>query len=140
MKKEEKKKDTKKKDFKLDEQTLQRDPAPQREYLRNNYGVACFYLNELLLPNVRNLKLQAPIVPKKKFEDLESNNLDLNTSAKKDFKKQILSCNYLENVSNFSFTYQNSFLICGFNLAFELGTFKPPQKPVETQPIIDPKA
>jgi outer membrane biosynthesis protein TonB len=79
-KKEAPKKDTKKKDVKLGEPV--RDPQPQRSYNRNNYGIAAYYLSDLLKPNVRTVKLQAPVVPRKQFEDVESSNLDLNTTAK----------------------------------------------------------
>jgi hypothetical protein len=43
---------------------------------------------------VRTLKLRSPIVPVKKFEDLESKNLDLNTTAKKAMRGLIESSTY----------------------------------------------
>ena len=62
-KKEAPKKETKKKDVKLGEPI--RDAPPARSYNRNNYGIAAYFLSDLLKPNVRTVKLQAPVVPRK---------------------------------------------------------------------------
>ena len=50
------KKDTKKKELKLIGEPI-KEPEPKLEYNRNNYGVAVFYLCDLLKPHVRQLKL-----------------------------------------------------------------------------------
>ena len=42
-----------------------------------------FFLVDFLKPKVKELKLRSPVIPVKKYEDLESKNLDLNTTAKK---------------------------------------------------------
>lgn len=65
--------------------------------VRNNYGVACYYITDLLKPHVKNLKLLAPVLPIKKYIDLESNNLDLNTTAKKNIKNLIDSSTYFQS-------------------------------------------
>lgn len=54
-KKEAPKKDNKKKDVKLGDPI--RDPEVLKSYNRNNYGVAAYYLTDLLKPHMRNVKL-----------------------------------------------------------------------------------
>ena len=74
---------------------LTKDEGPSEEdYARNNYGVACFFVTDFLKPNVKNLKLISPVVPVKRFQDLESQNLDLNTTAKKNLRGLIESSSY----------------------------------------------
>lgn len=86
--------------------------GPPIEYHRNNYGVACFFLTDLLKPSVRSVKLRAPIVPVKKYEDFESNNLDLNTTAKKNIPAMMANSNFFDC---------NSFLVISLNLAHPFG-------------------
>lgn len=88
--------------------------GPPAEYYRNNYGVACFFLIDLLKSGIRTVKLRAPIVPVKKYEDIESNNIDLNTTAKK---------NVLNVMANSNFFDSNSFLVISLHLAHPFGIF-----------------
>jgi hypothetical protein len=55
VKKEAPKKDAKKKDVKLGEPI--RETESTKQYNRNNYGLAAFFLTDLLRPNVRSTKL-----------------------------------------------------------------------------------
>lgn len=82
------------------------------EYHRNNYGVACFSLADILKPSVRTVKLRAPIVPIKKYEDFESKNLELNTTAKKKIPGVVPNSNFFDC---------NSFLVITISLPFHLG-------------------
>lgn len=77
------------------------DPKPNINSL--NYGVAEFYLTDLLKPNFRETKLRSFIHPNKIFEDKMSKNLDLNTTARKNLEKQHLNTTYLDNVIFASF-------------------------------------
>lgn len=89
--------------------------GPPIEFHRNNYGVACFYLTDLLKKSVREVKLRTPIVPVKKYEDFESKNLDLNTTAKKTIPSVLANSNFFDC---------NSFLVISLNLAFPFGNLK----------------
>lgn len=91
-----KKKDVKKKDVKLGELVFEKEE--KLNINSTNFGISSFFLIDFLKPHVRNLKLRAPIVPNKRFEDLETKNLDLNTTARKEMKKTIFSSSYLDNV------------------------------------------
>jgi hypothetical protein len=92
-----------------------RDAAPKEEdFARNNYGVACFFLSDFLKNNVRNLKLLAPVVPVKRYQDLESQNLDLNTTAKKNLRALIESSTYFQSDTQ---------LVVSFTLAFPVGSY-----------------
>ena len=80
-------------EVKLGELTRDEEP-PETDFARNNYGVSCFFLTDYLKPNVRNLKLISPVIPVKRYQDLESTNLDLNTTAKKNLRGLIESSTY----------------------------------------------
>lgn len=90
------KKDTKKKGGELKIEPIREEQIPPIEYQRNNYGVACFFLTDLLKPSVRTVKLRVPIVPLKKYQDFESNNLDLNTTAKKNIPMIVPNSNFFD--------------------------------------------
>ena len=45
---------------------------PSKEFVKTNYAVAVFFLTDFLKSNVRHVKLRSPLVPVKKYEDLES--------------------------------------------------------------------
>ncbi|KAL4490305.1 hypothetical protein ABPG72_004344 [Tetrahymena utriculariae] len=123
------KKDAKKKGGEIKIDPIKDVPeGPPIEYHRNNYGVACFFLTDLLKPSVRSVKLRSPIVPVKKYEDFESNNLDLNTTAKKNIPAMMANSNFFD---------QNSFLVISLNLAHPFGTFKLPDKPLSMVQIED---
>jgi hypothetical protein len=66
--------------------------------------------------------LQAPIVPRFKYEDLESNNLDLNTTARRTMRPVLANSTFFES---------DSFLVIGLTLAFPLNSFKVPEKTEE---------
>ena len=116
-KEENKKKETKKKDIKVGEPI--KEVVPEPEINNKNYGVANFNLQDLLKPNVRQIKLQAPIVPNKQYEDVESKNLDLNTTAKKSIHGTKASDNYMDN---------NAMMLIGITTTIGIGTFKLPEE------------
>lgn len=60
--------------------------------------MADLYLTDLLKPNFKETKLRSFIHLNKVFVDKMSNNLDLNTTARKNFEKQHLNTVYLDNV------------------------------------------
>lgn len=117
------KKDAKKKagggDVKLGDLVYDEEEA-KKEYLTTNYAVSVFVLSDFLKPNVRELKLRSPLIPVKKYEDLESGNLMLNTTARQTMKGLIESATYLQS---------EAFLVCGFKLAHPLNTFVMPEEP-----------
>lgn len=41
------------------------------EIIKNDFGIAAYVLSDLLKPNVRSIKLRAPIVPVSKFSEFE---------------------------------------------------------------------
>ncbi|KAM3143220.1 hypothetical protein pb186bvf_004806 [Paramecium bursaria] len=88
------KKDNKKKEIKLGEPI--KEQQQQKQFNRNNYGVATFNLSAFIHKNVHELDLIAQIVPKKQFEDTESGNLDLNTTARKNAPKVFADLNYFD--------------------------------------------
>lgn len=94
------KKDAKKKagggDVKLGDLVYDEEEA-KKEYLTTNYAVSVFVLSDFLKPNVRELKLRSPLIPVKKYEDLESGNLMLNTTARQTMKGLIESATYLQS-------------------------------------------
>lgn len=79
-------------------------------------------LTDFLIPNVRKIKLLSPIAPIKRYVDDTFSDIDLNTTARKELKK-------LNNVQ----TYLDfgSYLVVTFDLAYEIGTFKMPEKKEE---------
>jgi hypothetical protein len=84
----------KKKDIKINELIYE-----QEEKVNSlNFGVAEFFLTDLLKPNFKETKLRSFIYPNKVFEDKTSKNLDLNTTARKNLEKSHLNTTYLDNV------------------------------------------
>jgi len=65
------------------------------------------------------LKLLSPIAPIKKFEDNSFNNLDLNTTAKKELKKLVVQTSYLD---------LNSYLVISIDLADAIGQYEKDKK------------
>ena len=53
-------------------------------------------LSAFIHSNVREVDLLAGIIPRRVFEDTESNNLDLNTTARKNIPKVFTATNYLD--------------------------------------------
>ena len=84
---------------------------PNYQIVDNYYGVASFMLTDFLKPNVRKIKLAAPIAPIKQFVDADADNLDLNTTARKETQKVKCHENYLEYAS---------YLVCAFDLSKEI--------------------
>jgi hypothetical protein len=78
---------------------------------------------------MRNARYKIPVVPRNTFEDFESRNIDLNTTARNEMQKVIASNNYFDC---------DTVLVVGFSLAYPIGTFvKPPKE--EQQQVEDPK-
>ena len=91
--------------------------------------MAAFSLVEFLKSTTRAARYKAPVVPKNAYEDLESRNLDLNTTARNEMHgKVIASNNYFDC---------DTVLVVGFNLAHAIGTFVPPEPQAEV--VEDPK-
>ncbi len=84
-------------------------------------------LTDFLKPNVKRVKLLSHIHPIKKYIDDQYSNLDLNTTARKQLRKLIVLTSYLD---------LGSYLVATFDLADEIGSYKPPEKPEEEE---DPK-
>jgi hypothetical protein len=53
-------------------------------------------LSAFIYSNVKEVDLLVGIVPRKVFEDTESNNLDLNTTARRNIPKVYTATNYLD--------------------------------------------
>ena len=102
---------------------LTRDQEPlEEEFARNNHGVSLFSIQDFLKPNVREFELTAAIVPVKFYQDLESKNIDLNTTSRKNLRGIIESTTYFQSDSK---------LLINFTLAVPIGSFKKPEIPVE---------
>lgn len=70
----------------------------KREFIRGNYGISNFNLNDLLNPHANSLKIRNYIVPLQKYENKDAKNLDLNTTARRELQHAHISCDYLSNV------------------------------------------
>lgn len=93
--------------------------------------MAAFYLIDFLKPNNLHIKLKSSIVPKKLFEDYESKNIDLNTTARTEMQKVISSNTYFDN---------DTALTVSFTLSHPIGTFnKSMIIPAETLPVKEDK-
>lgn len=86
----------------------------------SNYGIAAFFLVDFLNANNKHFKLQSPVVPRTTFEDFESKNIDLNTTARTEMQKVIASNNYFDNDTR---------LVVGFTLSCPIGSFVKPPEP-----------
>lgn len=86
------------KDKKKDAKLMDLIFEPEDNINSLNFGVSEIYLTDLLKCNFRETKLRSFIYPNKVFEDKMSNNLDLNTTARKTMEKQHLNTTYLDNV------------------------------------------
>jgi hypothetical protein len=91
------------------------------EVVNSNYGIAAFYLVDFLNANNKHFKLRSPVVPRTTFEDFESKNIDLNTTARTEMQKVIASNNYFEN---------DTTLVAGFTLSCPIGSFMKPEQPI----------
>ncbi len=81
-------------------------------------------LTDFLKPNVKRVKLLSHIHPIKKYIDDQYSNLDLNTTARKQLRKLIVLTSYLD---------LGSYLVATFDLAEEIGSYIPPEKPKEEE-------
>ena len=81
-------------------------------------------LTDFLKPNVRKIRLLSHIHPIKKYIDDQYANLDLNTTARKQLRKLIVLTSYLD---------LGSYLVATFDIAEEIGNYKPPEKPKEEE-------
>lgn len=85
---------------------------------------------DFLNANNKHFKLQSPVVPRTTFEDFESKNIDLNTTARTEMQKVIASNNYFENDTR---------LVVGFTLSCPIGSFVKPAEPIPEPVAEDPK-
>lgn len=90
------------------------------EVVNTSYGIVAFFLVDFLQPNVKHFKLRAPVVPRNTFEDFESKNIDLNTTARTEIQKVLASNNYFEN---------DTTLVVGFTLSCPIGSYVKPERP-----------
>ena len=77
-------------------------------------GVASFTLKDFLRPFCRELKLRSDVFPKKRLEQDNTNNLDLNTTARKNEKTVEKFSPYLINAT---------YAVIQANLSFPIGSF-----------------
>lgn len=89
------KKDGKKKEVKLGEPVREAPAAKQLNV--NNHGVAAMNLSAFVYKNVKEVDLLGQIFPRRVFEDTESHNLDLNTTARRNIPKTFTATNYFDN-------------------------------------------
>lgn len=89
-KKDAKKKKDKKKDYGFDE--FEELPVPK--YYQREFGTATFFLRDLLNPYSLFYELQAPICPRRVFVDDDRDNLDLNSTARKQGREIVQATNY----------------------------------------------
>ena len=83
-------------------------------------GVASFTLKDFLRPFCRELKLRSDVFPKKKVEVDNTQNLDLNTTARKNEKTIEKFSPYLINATYAVIQSNLSFPIGSFNLEAEM--------------------
>lgn len=88
------------------------------ESVNSSYGIAAFFLVDFLQPNNKHFKLRSPVIPRNTFEDFESKNIDLNTTARTEMQKIIASNNYFDN---------DTTLVVGFTLSSPIGSFVKPE-------------
>lgn len=60
-------------------------------------------LSSFSYANVKEVDLLVGIVPKRVFEDTESNNLDLNTTARRNIPRTFTAANYFDLVFHLSY-------------------------------------
>lgn len=65
-------------------------------------------------PSVRSAKYKSPVIPRVMFEDFESKNIDLNTTARNQMQKVLFSNNYFDH---------DTTIVVGFSLAHDIGGF-----------------
>lgn len=99
-KKEDPKKDVKKKKEKKKDYTLEEfQQIPKQEYFQREFGVATFFMKDLLNPFNQHYKLQAPICPRRVFVDDDRDNLNLNQTARKKGRDIVKATDYFGEVS-----------------------------------------
>ena len=93
-KKDVKKKKDKKKDYVLEDfETL-----PLVQYMDREFGVAHYFLKDLLNPYSLKFERQSPICPRKVFVDEDRDNLDLNHNARKKAREVVKGPDYFSCV------------------------------------------
>jgi len=117
----------KKKDVKTFEPIKNEDT---REMIRNNYGMANFNLQDLLNPHLTSVKLRSHVVPVQKYENKDSTNLDLNTTAKRELQGAHISGDYINN---------ESYLVVTFEIAHAIRPFKKPES-AQPEPVVNAPA
>lgn len=63
---------------------------------------------------MRSAKYKSPVIPRVMFEDFESKNIDLNTTARNQMQKVLFSNNYFDH---------DTTIVVGFSLAHDIGGF-----------------
>lgn len=92
-----------------DEEVKDSNEAP-----KFSYGLAKFHLKDLLNPHWSNMKLRSDVFPVKRALMNNENNLDLNTTARKEERAIEKSSPYLTN---------GTFYILSVDLAYNIGEF-----------------
>jgi len=67
-----------------------------------------------LKPAVRTTKYKSPVIPRTMFEDFESRNIDLNTTARNQMQKVLFSNNYFDH---------DTTIVVSFSLSYAIGSF-----------------
>lgn len=99
-KKDDPKKDAKKKKEKKKDYTFEDFQAvTKHEYFQREFGVATFFLKDLLNPYCLHYSLQAPIYPRRVFVDDDRGNLDLNHTARRKGREIVKATDYFGNVN-----------------------------------------
>lgn len=65
-------------------------------------------------PAVRTAKYKSPVIPRTMFEDFESRNIDLNTTARNQMQKVLFSNNYFDH---------DTTIVVSFSLLYAIGSF-----------------
>lgn len=63
---------------------------------------------------MRAAKYKSPVIPRVMFEDFESKNIDLNTTARNSMQKVLFSNNYFDH---------DTTIVVGFSMASDIGGF-----------------
>jgi hypothetical protein len=98
-------------------------------------GVASFTLKDFLRPFCRELKLRSDVFPKKRLEQDNTNNLDLNTTARKNEKTIEKFSPYLINATYTVIQANLSFPIEPFNAVAELAAVNSSMSSIEESKI-----
>ena len=110
-----------------------KDPTEKPKF---SYGLAKFHLKDLLNPHCKNMKLRSDVFPVKRALLNNENNLDLNTTARKEERAIEKSSPYLTNGTFYIISVDLAYNIGEFDEAKEIEALK--QKLVETEGLKEP--